>query len=170
MNIQGRAMPFDYSDQVSLGYMATRNGTYQIAIASLDGLFLDESLPVLLEDKILNIVHDLRQSPYSFETVSGQVDNRFVLKYANNLLGLHNLQNGAGEVVVVSNTSEIKITASKGKMETISVYDILGRQLFEDKRVNEDTYSIRQLPVIGQTLLVKVVFQNGIIAIKKIVH
>ena len=74
LNIQGRPTPFEDSDLVPLGIKVATANTYTIAIASTDGLFANQA--IYLEDKDLNIIHDLKQAPYTFSTASGRFDQR----------------------------------------------------------------------------------------------
>ena len=86
MVIQGRPLPFDSEDQVKLGAFIPNDGNYIIAIAGVDGLFFNESHGIFLEDLELNIIHDLRNQPYSFNAESGNISDRFILRYTNNSL------------------------------------------------------------------------------------
>lgn len=40
---------------------------------------------IYLEDKVLGVIHDLRQNPYSFTGTSGILNDRFVLRYNEHL-------------------------------------------------------------------------------------
>ena len=79
--IQGRA-PFVEEDKVPVGFKTSIPGIHSISIATVDGLF-QRGQNIYLEDKELNIIHDLRQSPYSFYAFSGVNNERFVLRYTD---------------------------------------------------------------------------------------
>src|SRR5690606_2645693 len=64
--IQGRSLPFDVNDKVSLGYSTAISGDFSIRIAQFDGLFHNQNIYV--EDLLLNVIHDLKASPYAFTT------------------------------------------------------------------------------------------------------
>jgi hypothetical protein len=49
-------------------------------------LFEDVNQAILLEDKQLNLIHDLRTAPYSFIATTGVNKDRFVLRYTNTSL------------------------------------------------------------------------------------
>ena len=67
MVIQGRQLPFDPEDQVPLGINIPENGNYTIAISAVDGMFENSTdQDIFLEDTYTGIIHDLRNSPYSF--------------------------------------------------------------------------------------------------------
>jgi hypothetical protein len=59
---------FETSDVVPLGYSSTVANTYSISVDHIEGQLADESTSVFIEDKLLNIIHDLKQSSYTFST------------------------------------------------------------------------------------------------------
>jgi hypothetical protein len=77
--IQGRALPFDENDKVPLGYRTTINGNFTINIDQVDGSLTNQA--VFIEDKLTNTVFNLKTGNYTFSTVPGTFNNRFVLKY-----------------------------------------------------------------------------------------
>jgi hypothetical protein len=80
--IQGRALPFDKTDKVLLGYKTTVEGTFAISIDKVDGVL--ENQTVFIEDKVANVIHNLKKGAYSFSTLKGVFDDRFVLRYTDN--------------------------------------------------------------------------------------
>jgi hypothetical protein len=78
--IQSRPLPFDENDIVKLGYKTTTAGTFQIKIDRMDGMFVNLKC-VYLEDKVLNVIHDLKLGSYSFTSASGTFNDRFVIRY-----------------------------------------------------------------------------------------
>ena len=86
MTIQGKILPFDQEDRVTLGVTVSQQSSYKIVVSSLDVLFTDITQNIYLEDTYLNIIHDLRTVPYSFTSESGKFDNRFILRYTNQTL------------------------------------------------------------------------------------
>jgi len=123
--VQGKAMPFEVSDEVPLGYKATIASTFTIGIDHLDGLFEDRK--VYLEDKSLNVMHDLKTAPYTFTSVTGTFDNRFVLRYADSQLGTGDPQLSTGVTVFL--TDDVISAKSATDMESITIYDISGKKV-----------------------------------------
>ena len=107
MTIQGRPLPFDDSDLVPLGVHLNIAGNYKIAISFADGLFVDNSSHIYLEDKLLGIIHDLRQAPYDFTSATGTFDTRFILRYTNQTLGDTEFSTATGQVVVAVKNQQI---------------------------------------------------------------
>jgi len=82
--IQGRALPFIPTDIVPLGYRTTVEGVFTITIDEADGALTTQD--IFIEDKVGNVVHNLKNSPYSFTTIAGTFKDRFVLSYVDNFI------------------------------------------------------------------------------------
>ncbi|MGL2962850.1 T9SS sorting signal type C domain-containing protein [Flavobacterium sp. RSB2_4_14] len=166
--IQGRALPFINTDTVALGIKVATAGTYKIAISALDGLF-EQGQPIFLEDKVLNIIHDLRVAPYSFTVDAGRFDNRFILRYTSENLGNPDFETLNNSVVVATNHGQLTIKSFIENMQDVTVYDILGRQLFEAKGINNTEFVTSNISMSQQTLIVKIRLKNGVVVTRKIV-
>lgn len=166
--IQGRSLPFDSSDTVPLGVGIPSNGIYKIAIAYVDGLFAQEQ-PIYVEDKTVNIIHDLRQAPYSFTATAGRFDDRFVLRYTNTTLANPTFETLDNSVIVSTNRGELSINSYIETMQEVTVFDILGRQLFEAKSINNNNFVASDISVNQQALIVKIKLNNGTIVTRKII-
>ena len=166
--IQGRPTPFDQNDQVPIGVTILSAGDYKIAIAAVDGLFEHEQ-PIYLEDKELNIIYDLRQSPYSFSSAAGIFNARFVLRYTNTALGNPDFGNIENSVIVAGNQGELMIKSSIENIQEVTIYDVLGRQLFFTKEINNTNFVTSNISFSQQTLIVKIKLENGMTISRKII-
>lgn len=166
--IQGRPTPFDDTDQVPIGVRIMLAGNYKIAIAAVDGLFADGQ-PIYLEDKELNIIYDLRQSPYSFSAVAGTFNDRFVLRYTNTALSNPDFESLSNSVVVATNHGEMTIRSYVENIQEVTVYDILGRQLFDAKNISNTNFITSNISMSQQTLIVKIKLANGFVVTRKII-
>src|SRR5690606_35198786 len=92
LGIQGRALPFDHNDLVPLGYSSTVVRNFTIGIDRVDGLF--DNQDIFLEDRQLNLIHDLKHQPYVFTADVGTFNDRFVLRYTNSSLGVNHPETG----------------------------------------------------------------------------
>ncbi len=170
MNIQGRPIPFDRRDRVKLGLKVSSNNTYKIAIASVDGLFLNSNRSIYIEDKELQIIHDLKQEPYTFTTSAGKFDNRFVLRYRNNALNNRESDEPFSSISVSSNSDQISIESSSENINSILIFDLLGRELYAIKDLNSSFHTVSNLNATQQTLIVKIILANGMIETRKILN
>ncbi|RZK10912.1 MAG: T9SS sorting signal type C domain-containing protein, partial [Flavobacterium sp.] len=167
--IQGRALPFNNQDEVPLGYKTTLNGTLTISIDEYDGLF--EGQDIYLEDKALNIVHDLKASAYSFTSAIGTFNQRFVLRYLPSAElsnpGHEQIANG---LIVYQDEGKIMIKSQLEDLEQVTIYDLLGRNIFDKSGIGQNTFSIQNVVMNEQPLIVKVKLANGQVVNKKIVY
>jgi len=168
LTIQGRALPFSNQDQVPLGYKTTLTGTLKIALDHFDGLFQGQD--VYLEDKEFNVVHNLKESDYTFATVPGTFNERFVLRFAPAAeLGIDNPTVDQNAIVVFGNGSQINIKSFDQSIEHVTVYDLLGKVIFDKKNINAQTFSTAQLNVSNQVVIVKVITDNQAEIVKKVI-
>jgi hypothetical protein len=146
--IQGRALPFDASDMVTLGYKAAKKGNYSIRIDHIDGLFINES--IYLEDKELKITHDLKLKPYVFSTKVGDFNNRFVLRYGGKTLGVdeNSINNEDLKISYIQNSNLLIINniLSNDAVEKVALFNILGQSVSSWKIENQDQQNI-QIPI-----------------------
>ena len=165
--IQGRPVPFDPYDQVPMGMFIQLAGNYIIAISAVDGLFSNNSQNIYLEDKYLNVIHDLRATPYTFTTAVGTFDDRFVLRYTDSSLSLGN-SDYQNTVVLVAKNGLVSAQSALEDIKSITLYDVLGRQIAFKDNVNAITASI-PTSIAQQTIIVKITLANGITVTKKII-
>lgn len=168
LTIQGRALPFNNQDEVPLGYKTTLTGTLKVSIDAVDGLF--EGQNVYLEDKELNIVHDLKNADYTFTTVPGTFNERFVLRYVPAAeLGIDNPTVEANSIMVFRNGSQIDIKSKDQSIEHVTVYDLLGKVIFDKNKINAQSFSTTQLNASNQVVIVKVITDTQAEVVKKVI-
>jgi hypothetical protein len=167
--IQARSA-FNQDDVVPLGYSSTMQGTFSVAIDHLEGQLQSDGTSVYLEDKVLSIIHDLKQSPYTFTTAIGTFDDRFVLRYTNNGLGTIDLDEIRNNVVVASSNAQIMVKSYTEPISGIAIYDILGRQVFAKDKISTNEFRITDAVKNQQALIVKVTLENGVVVSRKIVY
>ena len=166
LSIQGRPLPFDVADTVPLSYKSTIATTYTINIPQYDGLFTSQH--VYLEDTVLNVIHDLTVTPYTFATEIGTFDDRFVLRYTEQALG--NPTFDENSVVVFKNNQGLFINSGNEIMKSVTIYDIRGRVLATKMQVGTTETVFTTLPTTQEVLLVKIEGVNGGVVTKKVVY
>lgn len=168
LTIQGRALPFDDTDEVPLGFKSTIDGAFTINIDQVDGSLTNQA--VFIEDKLTNTIFDLKRGDYTFTTVAGTFNDRFVLKYTNKTLATKNFESSENKVLVSNKDKQIKINSFAEIIDKVTVYDFLGRQVYQKANVNSNEFSISNLTSNHQTLIVKTVLQNGEAVTDKIIY
>jgi hypothetical protein len=158
--IQGRKLPFDETDEVPLGYNTTIEGTFQISIDKTDGFLTNQA--VYLEDKTVNVIHDLKKGSYSFTTAKGDFKDRFVLRYTNTpKLGTGDFDPKGKGVIVSVNNNQIKINSFDKALSSVKVYDLKGSLLYEKNKVDGNEFIINQLASTTQFMIVMVQLEDG---------
>lgn len=168
LGIQGRALPFDVNDIVPLGFKSTTTGNYQFRLSDFDGLFDEQD--VYLEDTYLNVIHDLKSGDYSFTTMAGTFEDRFVLRYTNSTLGNSSLNFNEDSVFIYKENKDIVVDASNVMIDSVTIYDVRGSQLFSESKINSTDYVVSNLSSSEQVLIVTVTSLDGKKVTKKIVY
>jgi|GEM_PF-2140762 len=156
--IQGRPLPFESSDIVSLGFRAQENGTFVISLADYDGLFAEGEVTIYLKDKNLNIIHNLMDSDYTFESVSGEFKQRFEIVYEDNgIMDTDDLTSNS--IQVYRHDQNIVVNSKSEKILSVELYDIQGRNLYKNDKVNAYSFEFRY--ATKGVLIIRVQTQNG---------
>jgi hypothetical protein len=164
--IQGRA-PFIATDVVAMNFKTPVAGNYTISIDHVDGLFTGAQ-DIFLEDKFLNITHDLKAGAYTFATDAGSFNNRFDVIYQNNL-ATDNPVLAANGVVVYKQNGDIIINAGSSTIASVKVFDIRGRLIAERNDVNASETNINA-GAEKQVLVVQVTSTDNVTVSKKVVN
>ncbi len=164
MNIQGRALPFNINDVVPIGININTSGTCNIAIGAVDGLFNDQN--IYIEDTYLNIIHDLKQSPYSFLSTVGIFNDRFKLRYTNSNLSNSTFDN-INTIAFIAN-NKLKIQASES-ISKIDLYDISGKliKIYESKNAASSFFE-SDFDFANGAYCISVKLSNGVIFKQKV--
>ncbi|MES2853617.1 MAG: T9SS sorting signal type C domain-containing protein [Bacteroidota bacterium] len=168
LTIQGRALPFDKNDEVILGYSSTIAGTFSISIDQVDGILTSED--VFIEDKMTNSVKNLKEGAYSFSTGAGAFNDRFVLLFTQKTLGTDNVGEFDNSVLISKDKNELKIKSELESIKRITVFDLLGRKIFDKEAVNSNEFRTSNITLNKQLVVVKVILANGKEISKKVIY
>jgi hypothetical protein len=168
LSILGKPLAFDINEQIPLVYKSTTAGQLKISLSNYDGLFITQN--IYLEDKLLNIIHDLKVSDYTFTTIVGTFEDRFVLRYTNSALGINDPVFNENTVIVYNNSQGLFVNSGLVPMKEVSIYDVRGRLLTNKKEINATSTVFTTLPLTQQVLLVKVISQDGTVVTKRVVY
>ena len=164
--IQGRSVPFDVNDQVPLAVKVPTSGNFTIFINGIDGLLSTQN--IYLEDKLYNIIHDLRTVPYTFYAEEGETLDRFVLRFSNQILSTDD-HNYADQVTIFVN-NHINVKSLGQSINEISVYDALGKTVLDRKNIKQHEIILSELLANTEMLIVKIKLENDLVVTKKIIH
>ena len=167
LTIQGRALPFSNLDEVPLGYKTTLTGTLTISIDHLDGLL--EGQNIYLKDNLLNVVHNLKESDYTFTTIPGTFNERFVLRYLpEEDLNTNNPIIDENSILIFNDNNQISIRSSEHIIKKVEIYDLQGRLLWSKNKVNEKMLRSQNLTINNQIILVKITTDTNAELFKKV--
>ncbi len=165
MLIQGRKLPFDINDKVNIGVSIHQDGLYKIALSSVDGLFLDPKQNIYLEDKLLNVIFNLKDAPYSFMDKKGTIKDRFILRYTKS----ENITEVTNQLTVYDN-NVLTVESGKLKIKDIVIFDTLGKLLLNKTNVNNKDYQISNLNRTNSLMIVKVTLEDNSEEVRKIIY
>jgi hypothetical protein len=170
LTIQGRSLPFDQTDEVPLGYKTAIEGKFSIKIRQFDGLF--DTQKVFIQDKLLHIKHDLKKEAYTFTTTKGTFDDRFVLFYpkATPTIATSELDEVAKIVLVSATDKGIKVTSSDSNLESVMLYDLSGKEVFNKQKINSSELSVRNIRKGNTIYVVKIKLNNGQTRTQKVIY
>lgn len=107
---------------------------YTISIAELEGDFLNAH-SVYLEDKLLQTLHNLTASPYSFTSETGEFNDRFELQFRDSTLSTGSSEIDAAALLMIElpNGSLQFSVASHLTIKQITIFDALGQIVYQGK-------------------------------------
>ncbi len=164
--IQGRALPFTDADVIPLTFKTTITANYTIAIDHLDGLFLGNQ-NIFIRDIFTGIVHNLKQSAYSFTTTTGTFNNRFEIVFTNLL---ENTTFSKNNVQVYSNNGEIIINSGLVLMDNLKTYDIRGALIDFKDAINASEIRLPKSNAKEVVLLKITTIEGELVILKTILY
>lgn len=165
--IQGRALPFEKSDEITLGYRSSITGDFTISIDHEDGQLIASD--IFVEDTELKIIHDLKAKPYSFKTLKGNFNERFILKYNNATLNVNDIVDNNCLILVSVKNQIITVDACEETISKIEIFDISGRIIYQKSKIQSSRFSISKEQFSHQVLFVKTTLENGKTTTRKII-
>jgi hypothetical protein len=170
--IQGKAIDSINADEIiNIGFSTIIDvpTQYTLSIAKQEGDFL-KSHTVYLKDNLINTLHDLSTSDYTFTSKVGEFNTRFQIVFNANALEIKAFKLNANTVRVLQvDDMHVSFKASNNQtIKTVTIFDLLGRQLYQLKgRKNEEIYNFSNL---NHTIFIaKVALSNGSLITKKVI-
>ncbi|PZU78873.1 MAG: hypothetical protein DI529_17800, partial [Chryseobacterium sp.] len=132
--IQAKDNNFSNDDVVTLGFKASAAGNYTISLTDKNGIF-DSTQTIYLKDKYLSKAFDITNGQYVFYTNSGQYEDRFevIYKPAETLA----VENNVKKEILIYKDVQNFIVKSDDNLEEVSLYDSVGRLLFNTKNAKK---------------------------------
>lgn len=169
LSIQSREFPFNEYDEIPLGMKLYVGGDFTIQLDNFDGLFADEvtNQPIYLKDNLLDVVHNLKEAPYSFYSETGEFNSRFSIVYRQQLSIEENPI--GNNWVVYSKDKQLQIQSTGFTIQEVILYDLQGRVIYRQNDLDTTTHVIDHL-VASSVYLVKITSKDSLSSIKKAYH
>jgi hypothetical protein len=162
--IQGKApSSLSLDEIIPLGFFTsiTEATIYTLSIADLEGDFMTSN-PIYLKDNLLNRIHTLSESDYSFTSDTGEFNDRFEIVFQPEILSVGEQEIASNDLTIIElQNGSVKFSVGQNlTINTIEIIDLLGRTLYMLKGHNST--EIFDLPNLSQSAYIaKVSLSNG---------
>ncbi|KGO84599.1 hypothetical protein Q765_20730 [Flavobacterium rivuli WB 3.3-2 = DSM 21788] len=154
LSIQARP-EFAPADIVPMGFKAVTTGEFTVSIDHKDGLF-EQGQDIYLKDNLLDVYHDLGESGYTFTSEAGTFNDRFEVVYTTDALGTKTPQLDPNSVIVYKQGTTININSGTAEMTGVTIYDVRGRKLYSNDKINATKTAINSLEVAQEVLIIEI--------------
>ena len=132
--IQGKAEHSINQDEIiSLGFKTNTDAStlLTLSIDHLEGDFLTGNT-IYLKDNLLNTLHDLSASNYTFTSDVGEFNTRFEIVFSANALSVNDIAADANALKISElQDDQVQFSTSNNlSIKSVRIYDLLGRQLY----------------------------------------
>ena len=166
--IQGKATnSLNEEEIISLGFSTNIDVAtlYKLSLAQIEGEFLTSNT-VYLKDYLLNTLHNLSASDYTFTSEVGEFNERFEIVFNANALSIEDISTNANTLKIVELEDDRVQFTTSSSIKTVRIFDLLGRQLYAFKgQKNSETYTLSNLS--STIYIAKVELSNGATITKK---
>ena len=162
--IQGKDPNSLTNDEViPIGFstVITEPTIYTISIHQFEGTFMLEN-DIYVIDYMLNSIHNLKVSAYSFTSEKGEFNNRFEIVFRADALSIDDNQLDDSDLSIVEQSNgDVRFSIGKNLTIThVEILDILGRQIYNLKGNNAvEVYDLSKLS--NAAYIAKVTLSNG---------
>ncbi len=167
--IQAKGLPFDTSDTVPLSFKAELSGSFTIELDHVDGLFLGNQ-EIVIKDLKAATEQNLKAGSYTFTSDAGTFKNRFEITFKNSqTLDVNSPSFDENSVIIFNQNGSLNVSSNKNAIKNIRVFDIRGVLIAEQKDVNANTASIKNVTASKQTVLIQITsYENKTVTKKAI--
>lgn len=165
LSIMGKGLPFNDEQIIPLGFKTDSPGNHTISKFLQDGFM--ENYVVYLNDKLTNTVHNLSDGSYTFSSVAGTFNDRFVIAFKTKNITLLNDALKPNRVVVFDKHEAVQLHSGDVNINNVIIYDLSGRVLARVENCKSTAVALSTLPRKNQLLVVEVHLENGAVEIQK---
>ena len=139
---------------------------YTISLANFEGEFLSNNT-LYLKDNMMNVIHNLSASNYTFNSEIGEFNERFEIIFNNTLSTTETEFNSNHLTIIELENGNVQFSVNdNNRIKSIKIIDVLGRVLYHmNGNNNTEIYNLSNLS--QSTYIAKVELSNGFIITKK---
>jgi hypothetical protein len=140
---------------------------YTISIAQFEGQFLSEN-PIYLKDKLLNTIHNLKESDYTFTSEAGEFNDRFEIVFQDNALSTNEFDINPNDLKIVElGNGLVEFSIAKNHtIKEVVILDVIGREIYRlPGSSSVEVYNLEKLTKAAY--IAQVELSNGQIITKK---
>lgn len=162
--IQAKGLPFNEDEVIPLGFKTQNSGTFSISLDHVDGIFNSQN-NIYLKDNATNSMINLKENNYTFLSEPGNIKNRFEIRFKKEA---NTLNTELNELILFDSQNTLTVQ-SKTKIQTIELYDTLGRLIEKVEDINETRFEFIKLKKNNCIYIVNVKDTNGTKTSKKVI-
>ncbi|ALJ05743.1 hypothetical protein APS56_11675 [Pseudalgibacter alginicilyticus] len=171
--IQGKDVnSLNKNENIKLGFKSTIKVAtlFKLSIAQLHGNFFNKNT-IYLKDNLLNQVHNLSESNYTFTSEAGEFNDRFEIAFdTEGILSADPVIMNKNDINIVelhNNRVQFNIPENL-KIKSVKIFDLFGRQLYNFIGQNStETYTLYN--VSNMVYIAKITLSNDAVITKKAV-
>ncbi|MDG5490502.1 Calx-beta domain-containing protein [Psychroserpens sp. SPM9] len=168
--IQGKAPSSLTLDEViPVGFKTniTQATIYKLSIADLEGEFLSNNT-IYLKDKLLNTIHVLSDSDYTFTSETGDFTERFEIVFRQESLSVTENEVSPNDVSIVElGDGDVEISVGQNLViKRVEIIDVVGRTIYQlQGNSSVEVYNLSRLSQAAY--IARITLSNGQIITKK---
>ncbi len=155
-------------DPINLKFKTNIAGTYSINLQNVEGIFAG-SQTVYLMDTFTGNYQNLKLGNLTFTCNAGVYLNRFVVFYDTVYLSSTTFLNTENAILFECNANSLLIRALSQLIESVFIFDISGKMLQSQSKLNSEFVQFDSQNNINQLLIAQIILTNGVTISKKIV-
>uniref|UniRef100_UPI0025C0B9CD T9SS type A sorting domain-containing protein n=1 Tax=Lacinutrix sp. TaxID=1937692 RepID=UPI0025C0B9CD len=160
---ENEVMPLAFSTLINVPTI------YNISLASIEGYFLTNNT-VYLEDSLMNTVHDLSNSDYTFTSAEGEFNDRFKIVFNTSTLSTDSFTTNSNNLSIIELQNDNVKFVYNGDLtiKRVEILDLLGRKIYNFRgSENTQTYNLSNLS--NAIYIAQIELSNGQVISKKAV-
>ena len=168
LSIQGRQGPFQMDDVIPLGVKMFQSGHHIIQVDERMGMFISYQ-DVYLKDRWLNVIHNISETGYEFESINGLFEDRFEIVFRDGDSEEEPILTTSNAMLIQKIDHQIVISSKDQKIAEVEIFDLMNRSLYKNKAVFSHELKIPNALFGKQIIVVNVLTETGEWVSKKLV-